>query len=101
MDYTTPVVKPHVWSEVVVTLVDDPEHFYCQLTESEVKLNDMMAEIDDYCSHLAEGEGTPGKVVLHTPVIAKYSEDEGWYRARVTGQSASPCLGSVIIAIGY
>ena len=97
MDYKSPSVRPHVWSEVTVTVVDDPEHFTCQLTATEGQLNDMMAAIDEYCRHLQAGEGTPGKVALHTAVIAKFSEDDGWYRARVTGQSVThglyPSLG--------
>ena len=86
MDYKSPSVRPHVWSEVTVTVVDDPEHFTCQLTATEGQLNDMMTDIDEYCCHLQAGEGTPHNVALHTAVIAKFSEDDGWYRARVTGQ---------------
>lgn len=69
---------------VVVAYISDPENFYVQFVKSKNKLDALMDDIDAYCnSHEAT---PPMKLALGCPVIAKYSKDDGWYRAKVTGK---------------
>jgi len=75
------------WLSCVVSHVDDPENFFCQLSGSDNanKLEAMMSHIEKYVSCLPPGIGKLRSATLGQPVIAKYSDDQRWYRARVTG----------------
>jgi len=78
------------WLNCVVSHVTDPENFYCQLSGSNnaEQLESLMAHIDKYVTCLPPGIGKLRTATLGQPVVAKYSEDNTWYRARVTGMSS-------------
>jgi hypothetical protein len=75
------------WLRCVVSHVDDPENFYCQLEgDNNVRLlESLMARVEKYVHSLPPGIGLLRTAALGQPVIAKYSMDGSWYRARVTG----------------
>lgn len=78
------------WLRCVVSHVDDPENFYCQLEgdDNVGLLESLMARIEKYVHSLPPGIGLLRTAALGQPVIAKYSVDGSWYRARVTGTDA-------------
>ena len=82
------------WLSCVVSYVSDPENFYCQLSggDNAERLDTLMARIDKYVTSLPPGIGRLRSATLGQPVIAKYSEDNTWYRARVTGECWSVLL---------
>ena len=66
---------------VAVSYVKDLEEFYCQLLSSAADLETLMNDIDAHCaSSAATPVSSPHKDM---PVIAQYSEDQGWYRALI------------------
>ena len=56
-----------------------------------------MTRIDNYVRCLPPGIGKLRSAMLKQPVIAKYSSDGKWYRARVTG-TAALCLFHRLVA---
>ncbi|XP_034966211.1 tudor domain-containing protein 6 isoform X1 [Zootoca vivipara] len=67
--------------DVVVSYTESPSLFWCQLAKSSQDLRALMAKIQDYCMHSAQPHEWPNPVCL-----AKYSEDEKWYRALITSK---------------
>ena len=86
VDYFKPLVEVGRWEEAMVTHVEDPDHFYCQLTGSASQLDDLMERIEAFCGSLGPDDGTMVRVGLGLPCLAKYSEDQTWYRGSITGQ---------------
>ena len=86
-DFTTDELVLNKWQSCVISHVDDPENFYCQLSGdgNAERLETLMANIDKYVTCLPPGIGRLRSATLGQPVIAKYSQDNAWYRARVTG----------------
>ncbi|XP_044301076.1 tudor domain-containing protein 6 [Varanus komodoensis] len=64
--------------EVIVSYIENPSLFWCQLAKSSQDLKVLMTKIQDYCIHSAEPHDWPNPVCL-----AKFSEDEKWYRALI------------------
>jgi len=56
--------------------------------DSADRLEALMTRIDHYVRCLPPGIGKLRSAMLKQPVIAKYSSDGKWYRARVTGTAA-------------
>jgi len=81
------------WLSCVVSYVNDPENFYCQLSvgDNVERLDGLMAKIETYVTALPPGIGKLRSATLGQPVIAKYSQDAAWYRARVTGNNIDIC----------
>ncbi|KFP87462.1 Tudor domain-containing protein 6, partial [Apaloderma vittatum] len=63
---------------VVVSYVENPSNFWCQLNRNCHDFKVLMAEIQEYCKNSSHPPAWPNSVCL-----AQYSEDEKWYRALV------------------
>ena len=90
-DFTSSnLVEFNKWTNCVVSYVNDPENFYCQVSGAgnADRLEALMKRIDNYVSCLPPGIGKLRTATLGQPVIAKYSDDSKWYRARVTGTTS-------------
>lgn len=87
VDFTTDSLLLNKWQSCVISFVSDPENFYCQLSGSDKaeRLDTLMSRIEGYVTSLPPGIGKLRTATLGQPVIAKYSQDDTWYRARVTG----------------
>ena len=76
-------VRPGSMLQCDVTHVDSPSCFYSQPVTSRSELDDLMDEIYTNCRR------APPLVVnqlrLQQVVMARYSEDQAWYRAEITG----------------
>lgn len=69
---------------VVVSYVENPSYFWCQLSRNCHDLKVLMAEIQEYCKNSSPPLAWPNSVCL-----AQYSEDEKWYRALITSEVTS------------
>uniref|UniRef100_A0A8C0F296 Tudor domain containing 6 n=1 Tax=Bubo bubo TaxID=30461 RepID=A0A8C0F296_BUBBB len=69
---------------VVVSYVENPSYFWCQLSRNCHDLKVLMAEIQEYCKNSSNPCAWPDSVCL-----AQYSEDEKWYRALITSETPS------------
>ncbi|KFQ83884.1 Tudor domain-containing protein 6, partial [Phoenicopterus ruber ruber] len=69
---------------VVVSYVENPSYFWCQLSRNCHDLKVLMAEIQEYCKNSSHPYAWPNAVCL-----AQYSEDEKWYRALIIGEVPS------------
>uniref|UniRef100_A0A8B9ME56 Tudor domain containing 6 n=1 Tax=Accipiter nisus TaxID=211598 RepID=A0A8B9ME56_9AVES len=69
---------------VVVSYVENPSNFWCQLSRNCHDLNTLMAEIQEYCKNSSHPPAWPNSVCL-----AQYSEDEKWYRALIISEVPS------------
>ena len=69
--------------DVFVTYSSSPSHLYCQLKDQDGAFGQLAQEIEEYCTTVPpvlEGqEWANGDIVL-----AQFSEDQTWYRARIT-----------------
>ncbi|XP_008114878.2 tudor domain-containing protein 6 [Anolis carolinensis] len=63
---------------VVVSYTESPSLFWCQLAKNTHDLKALMAKIQDYCIHAVQPLDWPIPVCL-----AKFSEDNKWYRALI------------------
>ncbi|XP_054826709.1 tudor domain-containing protein 6 [Eublepharis macularius] len=64
--------------DVIVSYVESPSLFWCQLAKTSNDLKELMADIQHHCAYAAQPHDWPNPVCL-----AKYSEDEKWYRALI------------------
>ncbi|KFQ72380.1 Tudor domain-containing protein 6, partial [Phaethon lepturus] len=69
---------------VVVSYVENPSYFWCQLSRNCHDLKVLMAEIQEYCKN-----SSPPHVWPNCVCLAQYSEDEKWYRALIVSQVPS------------
>ncbi|XP_068252829.1 tudor domain-containing protein 6-like [Nyctibius grandis] len=69
---------------VVVSYVENPGYFWCQLSRNCHNLKVLMAEIQEYCKISSHPHAWPGSSCL-----AQYSEDEKWYRALIISEVPS------------
>ncbi|XP_009509699.2 tudor domain-containing protein 6 [Phalacrocorax carbo] len=69
---------------VIVSYVENPSYFWCQLSRNCRDLKVLMAEIQDYCKNSSPLYAWPDSVCL-----AQYSEDEKWYRALIISEVTS------------
>lgn len=74
--------------EMYVSHAVSPDQFWCQAAASEAELAELMDLIADYCGQLTESERgitcSP-----HQPCLARFTQDEGWYRAKVVSMQAA------------
>ena len=67
-----------------LTAISSPSEFYCQLLKHSVELDTLMNNIAEYYEETIEFDDT---ITLPQPGMlccAKYTEDDGWYRALIT-----------------
>ncbi|KAM6279778.1 LOW QUALITY PROTEIN: tudor domain-containing protein 6 [Porphyrio hochstetteri] len=69
---------------VVVSYIESPGHFWCQLSSRCLDLKVLMAEIQEYCKNSSHPHAWPNFVCL-----ARYSEDKKWYRALIINKAPS------------
>ncbi|XP_054675737.1 tudor domain-containing protein 6 [Grus americana] len=69
---------------VVVSYVENPSYFWCQLSRNCHDLKVLMTEIQEYCKNSSHPHAWPNSVCL-----AQYSEDEKWYRALIVSEVPS------------
>ncbi|KGL77541.1 Tudor domain-containing protein 6, partial [Tinamus guttatus] len=69
---------------VVVSYVESPGYFWCQLSRNCQDLKALMTEIQEYCKNSSQPHIWPNPVCL-----AQYSEDEKWYRALIVSEFTS------------
>ncbi|XP_061228263.1 tudor domain-containing protein 6 [Neopsephotus bourkii] len=69
---------------VVVSYVENPGHFWCQLSRNCQDLKLLMSEIQEYCENSSHPHAWP-----NSPCLAQYSEDEKWYRALIISEVPS------------
>ncbi|KAM9273936.1 tudor domain-containing protein 6 isoform 2-T2 [Cariama cristata] len=69
---------------VVVSYVENPSYFWCQLNKNCHELKVLMAEIQEYCKKSSHPLTWPNAVCL-----AQYLEDEKWYRALIIDEVPS------------
>ena len=67
--------------EMMVVHVESLQDFYAQLKEHEVQLADLMDRISQHCD--SNGARIPDNLEIGQPVLAQFTEDQGWYRATV------------------
>ncbi|XP_052057954.1 uncharacterized protein LOC127698468 isoform X6 [Mytilus californianus] len=95
-DYQPTVVSLYSAEEVMVTHVIDPEHFHCQMKKYATQLDEIMQSLDDHCKKLGPNDDCIGDIRLGQPCLAKFSADNSWYRAKVTGLLAGKNLVEVL-----
>nr|XP_047921703.1 tudor domain-containing protein 6 isoform X2 [Anser cygnoides] len=69
---------------VVVSCVESPGYFWCQLSRNSDDFTVLVAEIQEYCENSSHPNTWPNSVCL-----AQYSEDEKWYRALIVSEVTS------------
>ncbi|XP_015261887.1 PREDICTED: tudor domain-containing protein 6 [Gekko japonicus] len=81
--------------DVIVSYVESPSLFWCQLAKTSHDLKILMAEIQHYCLHAAQPHDW-----LNPVCLAKYSGDEKWYRALII-RAAHPTEGVEVAYVDY
>ena len=71
--------------ELMVMYVESLQDFYVQLNEHAVKLTALMDEIATYCS--SDEARMPDNLAIGQPVLAQFTDDQGWYRALIADHS--------------
>ncbi|KAM9016499.1 tudor domain-containing protein 6 isoform 1-T1 [Ara ararauna] len=69
---------------VVVSYVENPGYFWCQLSRNCQNLKLLMSEIQEYCENSSHPHAWP-----NSRCLAQYSEDEKWYRALIISEVPS------------
>ena len=75
--------------KVYVSNVVSPNHFYCQLVSSEDQLTALMDQVAQYSSN-ADVSNIESRAV-GIPCVAKYSQDEQYYRAEIERVGDQSC----------
>ena len=62
---------------------ESPASIWCQLSDSEADLLDLMEQLGGFYGGLGEGDSTVEEPVIGMPVCAQFTEDDSWYRAEI------------------
>ena len=74
-------IKPNAHEDFIVSHVDNPARFWCQLAKDCTTLDEMMMKINDhYNSSTADSLES---VSVGAFCVSKYTADDGWYRAQI------------------
>ena len=73
--------------DVYVSSINSATSFFCQPVQMAAELEGMMTELTETILNKSPPEVQ--SVVVGMPCLAKFSEDDGWYRARVTSVAES------------
>ncbi|CAH1253582.1 TDRD6 [Branchiostoma lanceolatum] len=84
-EFIQPFVEEGMYQDVFVTDATDPDVFWCQLLSSTEELNTLMEDMSKHYSQLNQEEEALHTCGLEVPCVAKYTLDEQWYRAVITG----------------
>ena len=85
LQYSTESLQSGRSYDVAVCYIQSLNEFYCQLLSNSNALDELMVKIDSHCTSQRALEVSP--TVPGTPVFAKFSEDQAWYRAVSTGNA--------------
>ena len=80
LQYTLPKISSGVKEDVICTFVHSEELISCQLVKYQGQLDNLMENISVHCN---TSNVTVTDPVTDQPVLALYSEDGVWYRAKV------------------
>ncbi|KAJ8306560.1 hypothetical protein KUTeg_017105 [Tegillarca granosa] len=69
--------------EVEVVFVTNPSEFWCQMTSHTAELQTMMDKMNEVYNSLSPNDLCIDQPEIGLPCVAKYSEDELWYRAEI------------------
>ncbi|KAK3752727.1 hypothetical protein QZH41_018695 [Actinostola sp. cb2023] len=76
-------LKPGKREHVCVTTVTGLSAFYCQLMLSATRLDNLMISIDDHYKKLTTVQEEIKQLRPGDYCVAKYTEDDSWYRAKI------------------
>ena len=76
-------LEPNSREEVVVTNVDSPSDFYCQLLKHSPDLDRLMNELSQYYDNIGDVDDTVTLPQAGMLCCGCYTEDDGWYRALI------------------
>ena len=79
--------------EVSVVSVESPSLIFIQRADCKVELQSLSEEIAQYCASIGEGSQFPLVFCEGDYVLAKWSEDDLWYRGEVIGVDSSSSEG--------
>lgn len=72
-------LQPSSGDIVYITAVDSPESIFCQLSGTEERIDNLMANLKDFCE---SGQALPVHAISPNELcLALFSEDNTWYRA--------------------
>ena len=74
---------------VYTTCVDSPDNFYCQLVRTSTQLDDLMNSMEEFYRPLAADEESFSNPRVGDVCCAKFTEDDGFYRAVITKVSSN------------
>ena len=66
-----------------ITAVKSKTKFFCQLAKNTEALDQMMNSIDEYYAALGESQACIDAPLVGSFCMATFSEDGGWYRAKI------------------
>ena len=75
------------FEDVYISHVENPGKFYCQLVKNTTALQKLMEDLDVTYQEAAEDDYPLTSCSQDNPCCARYSEDNMWYRAVITGES--------------
>lgn len=84
-EYTVPKqdLKVGRREHVCVTSVTGLSHFYCQLMRTANQLDNLMVSIDEHYAKLTANQEEMTRLQAGDYCVARYTEDESWYRAKI------------------
>ena len=86
LSYTRPRIGSGQAYDVFVSQVVSPSDFYSQLQSSAINIDTLSTEIEKHCSSSEARKVTSPRPGM--PILAKFSEDQCWYRALIKATPA-------------
>ncbi|KAJ7367404.1 hypothetical protein OS493_040630 [Desmophyllum pertusum] len=86
------VLLPGTTERVFVSSASSPAKFFCQLLKTSESLDELMNEMFEYYEHLSAQQEQMSKPSVGEFCAAKFTLDDGWYRAKVLAVPGQRCL---------
>ena len=87
--YTSIPVKPNDKINLFYVSADSPASIWCQLSDSETELLELMEKLGAFYGGLDEKDWAIEEPVAGAAVCAQFTEDDSWYRAEILETSPS------------
>lgn len=82
-DRLYPVIPTGALEEVIISDASSPSSFFCQLQRESFELDTLMDELTEYYNGLCDDNERIDNFIVGMLCVARYSEDDNWYRAKV------------------